>query len=335
MRVIRSLACLTVLCAGIVWGEGAKIAVALAPVDGASESGVVSQIMQAELSQSATLMLVEREQLDKALRELKMDAQGLLNPGTAQKLGAIVGARYFCSSSVSATGGKSLAIGKVVDVETTLTKLAYAPLASKDDAVEAGKALAKQVEGLVAQFEADRAGRVEAVSTTQAKPIPADWKRLTVMVIIRELHVRQPQIIDPAGETEIVKRLLAEKFKVVDSEYVVLMKRGQEQAERFRSLKTCAEYAKDKRVDLLLYGEAISERGASVGDFTGCRGRVELKAIDVKTEEILVSDSAEGGATDLAETVAGKKAIQQAANRLADTFLFAVAEKWNAAHGGK
>ena len=56
---------------------------------------------------------------------------------------------------------------------------------------------------------------------------------------------------------------------------------------------------------------------------------MELKAINVKTDEILVSDSAEGGASDLAETVAGKKAIQQAANRLADTFLFSVAEKWN------
>jgi hypothetical protein len=311
-------------------GAEAKIAVAMAPVDGSGESGVVSQIMQAELSQSATLILVEREQIDKALREMKMDAQGLLNPDTAQKLGAIIGARYFCSSSVSATGNKSLAIVKVVDVETTLTKLAYAQLASKDDAVEAGKALAKQVEGLVAQFEKDRAERIAAPSKAKSKTVPADWKRPTVMVIIPEMHVRQPQLIDPAGETEIVKRLLAEKFKVVDSEYVRLMKNSQVAAKLFGTLKTCTQYAASKKVDLLIYGEAISERGASVGDFTGCRGRVELKAINVKTDEILVSDSAEGGASDLAETVAGKKAIQHAANRLADTFLFAVAEKWNA-----
>lgn len=329
MRVIQSVACMLILCAVASWAEGAKIAVALVPVDGASEAGVVSQIMQAELSQSAMLMLVEREQIDKALREMKMDAQGLLNPDTAQKLGSIIGARYFCGSSVSATGGKSLAIVKVVDVETTLTKLAYAQLPTKDDAIEAGKALAKQVESLVAQFEKDRADRVERVSA-KAKPIPADWKRPTVMVIIPEMHVRQPQLIDPAGETEMVKRLLAEKFKVVDSEYVRMMKSSQSAEKMFSSLKTCTQYAASKKVDLLLYGEAVSERGASVGDFTGCRGRVELKAINVKTDEILVSDSAEGGASDLAETVAGKKAIQQAANRLADTFLFSVAEKWNA-----
>lgn len=329
MRNVLQVVCALVLGAGAVWGEGAKIAVALAPVDGAAESGVVSQIMQAELSQSAKLMLVERAQLDQALREMKMDAQGLLNPAMAQKLGAIIGARYFVGSSVSQTGGKALAIVKVVDIETTLTKLAYAQLPSKDDAVEAGKSLAKQVEGLVAQFEQERAGRAETASQSQAKPIPSDWLRPTVLVIIPEMHVRQPQLIDPAAETEIVKRLLAEKFKVVDSEYVRLMKSGQEAAKQFRTLKTSTQYAAAKKADILLYGEAISERGASLGEFTGCRGRVELKAINVKTDEILVSDSAEGGASDLAETVAGKKAIQQAANRLADTFLFSVAEKWN------
>jgi curli biogenesis system outer membrane secretion channel CsgG len=326
MLMVLSAVCLG---AGLARAE-AKIAVAVAPVDGASEAGVVSQIMQAELSQSATLMLVEREQLDKALREMKLDAQGLADPATAQKLGVIIGARYFCGSSVSRTGGKSLAVVKVVDVETTLTKLAYAQLANPDDAVEAGQSLAKQVERLVAQFEQERAQRPAAAAASKAKPLPADWKRPAVMVIIREMHVRQPQLIDPAGETEIVKRLLADTFKVIDSEYVVMMKRGQEGAVPFRTLKTCTQYAASKKADLLLYGEAISELGASVGDFKGCRGRVELKAVDVKTDEVLVSDSAEGGAADLSETVAGKKAIQQAANRLADTFLYSVAEKWNA-----
>jgi hypothetical protein len=306
-----------------------KVAVAFAPVEASSDAGVISQIMQAELSQSAQLMLVERAQIDKALSEMKLDAQGMLNPATAQKLGSMIGARYFCNSSVSTTGNKSLAIVKVIDVETTLAKLAYAQITNKDDAVESGKALAKQVEALVAQFEKEKASRTETPIVNKAKPIPADWKRPSVMVIIPEMHVRQRELIDPAGETEIVKRLIAAGFKVVDSEYVTLMKRGQEAAQKFSSLKTSTEYAASKNIDILLYGEAISERGASVGDFVGCRGRIELKAIRVKGDEILVSDSSEGGATDLAETIAGKKAIKQAANTLADTFLYHIAEKWN------
>jgi hypothetical protein len=328
-KTVVSLGIVGLVFHGALLAAEPKVAVAFAPVEGSSEAGLVSQIMQAELSQSAQLMLVERTQIDKALRELKLDAQGMLNSSTVQKLGSMIGARYFCNSSVSTTGNKSLAIVKVIDVETTLAKLAYVQIPNKDDAVEAGKALAKQVEGLVAQFEKDRAAPKESVPVAKAKPIPPEWKRPTVMVIIPETHVRQRELIDPAGETEIDKRLIADGFKVVVSEYVTLMKKGQVAVQKFSSLKTSTEYAASKKVDVLLYGEAISEQGASVGDFVGCRGRIELKAIRVKGDEILVSDSAEGGATDLAETIAGKKAIKQAANTLADTFLYNIAEKWN------
>ncbi|OGV68517.1 MAG: hypothetical protein A2283_19865 [Lentisphaerae bacterium RIFOXYA12_FULL_48_11] len=316
----------------------AKVVVALTPLstsDGLNtEQSTVSQIMQAELSQSDNITLVDRDQMNKALNELKLGQQGMLTPESARQLGKIVGARYFCSGNLSKSGDKILAITKVIDIETTLTKLAYANLASKDDAVEAGKSLASQVTKIVSQFETERVecekeSAAEAAKKT-AKEIPADWKRPTVMVIIPEMHIRHPQLIDPAGETEIVKRLLAEKFEVIDSEYVRVMKADAVLGKKlFGSLKTSSKYAADKKADILLYGEAISEQGATLGDFKGCRGRVELKAIKVGGDEILLSDSAEGGATDLAETVAGKKAIQAAANRLADTFLYSLAEKWN------
>jgi hypothetical protein len=310
------------------FANGQKIEIAVAPTEG-GEAGIISQIMQAELSQSERLQLVERAQMDRALSELKLDAQGIANPSSAKKFGEVVGAKYFCGSSVGKMGDKKLAIVKVLDVETTLTKLAYAPLSAEGDAIESGKSLAQQVEKLVLQFEGERAGKTETPVASSAKPIPAEWKRPVVMVIIPEMHVNQQQLIDPAGETEIVKRLLADGFKVIDSEYVTMMKRGQEAAQVFKSQKTCTEYAAKKKVDVLIYGEAISERGTTLGDFVGCRGRIELKAIRVKTDEILVSDSAEGGASDIAGVIAGKKAIKQAANRLADSFLYSLAEKWN------
>jgi len=195
--------------------------------------------------------------------------------------------------------------------------------------VEAGKTLATQTEKIVAQFEKEKSA-AKKHEVKKSKTIPADWARPTVMVIIPEMHVSRPALIDPAGETEIVKRLLEANFKVVDSEYVQLMKTGQLQSNKsFKNLKTCTEYAKQKDVDILLYGEAVSEQAANLGDFTGCRARIELKAINAETDEILLTDSAEGGATDLSEAVAGKKAIRQAAIRLADTFLYNLAEKWN------
>ena len=196
-----------------------------------------------------------------------------------------------------------MATARVVDIESTVTKLVYTFLASKDDAEAAGKALAGQVEAAVAQFEAERAqAAAAALAAPAAKAIPEAWKRPTVMVIIPEMHVRQPQLLDPAAETELVKRLIGQNFKVIDSEYVALMKQDQAAAKRlFGSLKTATQFAKDKKADVLLYGQAVSEYGAGLGEFEGCRGRVELKAIDVRSDAILLADSAEGGATDLAE----------------------------------
>ena len=110
-----------------------------------------------------------------------------------------------------------------------------------------------------------------------------------------------------------------------------MAQRDPNNAERvFANKNTASEYAKLKGVDILIYGEAISELGARLGEFEGCRARVEVKAIKLDGGEIIISDSAYGGATDLAETTAGKKALQIAANKLADTFNYKLAEKWNA-----
>lgn len=300
-----------------------------APENLASEKQLIEEIMQAELSVSDNITLVDRESLRKALREMQMNEQGMLDPASASKLGKIVGAKFFCTGKITQSGSKKMVIVKIIDVETTVTKLSYAILKDKDDAIQTGKTLAQNIEKLIAQYQKDNEARVARVEKKNAKPIPKDWKRPVVMVVIPEMHVRRP-VIDPAAETEIVKNLLKQNFKVIDSEYVKVLKLKPKQAkELFGSASTSSDYAKKKGADVLIYGEAISEQGARLGEFEGCRARVELKAVDASTGEILLSDSAYAGATDLAETVAGKKAIQKAADKLAGPFIYALAEKWN------
>ena len=296
----------------------------------AKEEQIISDIMQAELSVSENITLVDRENLSKALKELQLAQQGMISPESAKKLGKIVGAKFFCSGKITKSGDKTMAIVKIVDIETTVTKLAYTTLKSEEDAIEAGKSLAGNIEKLIANFTDEKSAMAKKIAEeNQVKAIPEEWKRPVVMVIIPEMHVNQ-RVIDPAAETELIKRLIADKFKVINSEYVTMMRNDPSNAEKtFSSKKTAAEFAATKGVDILIYGEAISELGARLGEFEGCRARVEVKAIKVADGEILLSDSAYGGATDLAETTAGKKALQKAANKLADTFDYKLAEKWN------
>lgn len=311
-----------------------KVVVAMNPLSTSpgleSERDAVSDILQAQLSRSTGILLVDREQMHKVLEELKLGEQGMLTPESARQLGDIVGARYFCSGTLTRNGVKIMVTVKVIDVQTTLTKLSCAFLNEAGDAEAAGTQLAEGIRALIAEFESDRVAREQALTASAAKPIPAFWKRPSVMVIIREMHVRQPVLIDPAAETEFVKRLLAERFPVIDSEFVTVMRRDELRARSILSdLHTAAAYAAERKADILLYGEAVSEEGGTLGEFEGCRARVELKAIATASEQILVADSAYGGATDLAGTVAGKKAIQQAANKLADTFLYSLCLSWN------
>lgn len=328
---------LSILFASLLSGtvNAEKVVVALSPLQwqgkDSSRAAQISAVMQAELSGSDHIRLVERETLDSILGEMKLGAQGLVAPDAAAKLGSVAGAQYICSVNLIVSQDQIMAVVKGIQIESTLSRMKYAYVAQSIDSVEFGKTLAANVEALISEFNSDssvRGGTDEA--STAKKVMPADWKRPSVMVLIPEMHVRQPELIDPAAETEIVKRLIADGFRVINSEYIVLAKADPKEAKRmFGSLKTSADHAAKKGADILIYGEAISERGAVLGDFEGCRGRVELKAIHTGTDEILVSDSTESGATDLSETIAGKKAIRQAATQLADTFLYQLAERWN------
>lgn len=328
------VASIFLLCSLLHASADERPVVAITPLgfqDDAKLREAIMMVMQAELSQSDSLTVVDRQQMDGTLGELKLAQQGVLGSDTMTSVGRMVGARYFVGGELIKLDDVPTVVVKVTEIETTLVRMGYATVEGSGTAATA-EHLARVIESLVAKAEESRNARLaaQASATKGPKPIPAEWKRPSVMVIIQEMHVQQSALIDPAGETEIVKRLLAEGFRVADSEYVSLMKEDQAKGRRlFGSLKTASDYAASKGVDVLLYGEAISERGAMLGDFEGCRGRIELKAISTATQEILLTDSSEGGATDLSESVAGKKAIQQAANRLADTFLFGLADRWN------
>jgi hypothetical protein len=287
--------------------------------------------MQAELSVSENITLVNRANLETALKELQLADQGMISPESAKKLGKIVGAKYFCSGKIMKSGARTMAIVKIVDVETTVTKLAYATLKSKDDAIEAGKSLATNIENLIANFTKEKTAIAKKLAETKkVKSIPSNWKRPVVMVVIPEMHVNRRILLDPAAETELIKRFISDKFKVLNSEYALMMKNDPSNAQKlFNSKKTLSEFAAKKGADILIYGEAVSELGARIGEFEGCRARVEVKAIKTDTGEILLADSAYAGATDLSETTAGKKAIQKAANKLAGTLNYMLAEKWN------
>jgi hypothetical protein len=74
-------------------------------------------------------------------------------------------------------------------------------------------------------------------------------------------------------------------------------------------------------VDVLIEGEGFSEFGLRRGNLVSVKARVEIKAIDRKSGEVLAIDRETAVEVDLTEQIAGKKALQNAAARIAERLL--------------
>ena len=98
---------------------GAKTPVAMSPLGAtdkfAKERELVEEIMQAELSASEEISLVDRNNIRDALKEIQMGEQGMLSPDTAGKIGKIVGAKYFCTGKISESGKTGMMMPKPIE----------------------------------------------------------------------------------------------------------------------------------------------------------------------------------------------------------------------------
>ncbi len=104
---------------------------------------------------------------------------------------------------------------------------------------------------------------------------------------IPEQHIGRP-IVDPAAQTEMKLVLQEVGFTVLDS----------------------SETA--KRPDVQITGEAFSEMGMRKGNLVSGLARVEIKAVNAKTGDLIAVDRQRGVAVDLGENVAAKEALQNA-----------------------
>lgn len=151
-----------------------------------------------------------------------------------------------------------------------------------------------------------------------------------IMVVIPEYHIRKT-IPDPSGETEIIKKLLEKGFKVVDQSQVSKIRYNEQiKAGIEGDAKLAAKIGLEYGAEIIIIGEAFSESaGRVVSGFTTCRARVEARAIRTDTAEILAADGKHATDLDIAEAIAGKKALQKAGSELATYFIDQILSKWS------
>ena len=165
------------------------------------------------------------------------------------------------------------------------------------DITDLSAELAKKIAADVTQKGDTLVAKVETYEDRVAKIKKelGDKKLPVVSVKIAEQHFGQ-HVIDPAAQTELSLILQQCGFTVVD------------------------ELSTNKPA-IEITGEAFSEFGMRKGNLQSCRARIEIKARDVASGNIISVDRQTSVAVDLAEHIAAKTALENGAGELAERLI--------------
>lgn len=254
-------------------------------------------LINANLSAEPQIITVERAELEKVLGEQELGLSGTVNPESAAKIGQLTGAKVLVTGRVFKADDQTLIVAKVIG---TVTSRVYGEMVQGGPSaklVDLSADLAKKIaadvtaksDTLVAKVET-RDERIAKIKLALAgKKLPA------VSVKISEQHFGRP-VIDPAAQTELSLILQQCGFTVVDGNST-------------------------NKPAIEITGDAFSAYGMQKGNLISCKSRVELKARDVASGNLLVVDRQTSVGVDIAEQTAAKTALENAADMLAERVL--------------
>ncbi|MBN1909467.1 MAG: hypothetical protein JW818_07000 [Pirellulales bacterium] len=277
----------------------------------------IAEAIGAMLGDAKGIKLVDRQSLAKTLQEQELNMTGLVDSSQAVKVGNLVGAKIVVTGRAFKLGSKIYITAKLVGTETSLTEGVLVKGDASDDlgelAVTLADKLSDKLKKVGPKLVATDKGPVDLVGPF--KRALAGRKLPVVAVIIREQHHASPRVrqpIDPAVETEIKKMLIQCGFKVQDVPENELTDFA-----RYQTMKDPDSWPRSlEKVDMLIAGEAFSEFASRIGNIVNCASRAEINVIRRKDGKVVLSDRVTTRASDLSENIAGKKALQDAGQKL-------------------
>jgi hypothetical protein len=311
-QTLRVLGVLLVSCgiASATFAEGnsdtgkisAKIADAVYPVaifDFAERNSSVrglgkqiSDLLFAGLAENPNLWLVERTEMKKILDESELNLSGMVGASQAIKIGHLTGAKIIVTGSVFKVAGKTYLVAKIIGTETS--RVLGKSVKGNERIDKLAEKLAKAVSGVITEKADKLVAKVRTKKDIVAdiKKAIGDKKKPKVYISVTERHIGQTSI-DPAAQIELQSICKELGFTVTENE---------------------------DDAEVLIKGEGFAEFATRRGNLVSVKVRLEVKALD-KNGAVLAVDRQTDVQVGLAERVAGKQALQNAAAKIAERLL--------------
>jgi TolB-like protein len=116
---------------------------------------MIGEMFTTEIVESRAFRIVEREQLEKVLKELKVAQSGIVDTTQAQKVGKMVGAAVIVTGSVMKVGDRLRIDSRIIEVETGVIVSADSRLCTMD-LDDLTRAVAQMTGDLAKKFYRDK-----------------------------------------------------------------------------------------------------------------------------------------------------------------------------------
>ena len=271
---------------------------------------------------------------------------------TKASIGKTLGARILVAGKLMKLDNDWTVTARLMDTETSELKAIRVTGSASDGIAKLASATGDAIAQKLASSPLQHAGANDSLepeieklrASLAGKALPR------VAVHIPETHIGA-RVPDPAGENEIERVLAEVGFPIADTS--TFMKREESSswlnifwgaAQQRQGTEVAvnsgfhgrgdAMYNKNidklkQNADILVVVEAFSESAGQQYGFNSCKCRIEVKALDTKTETIALASSQHAVAADTAEFVAGKQALKNAGGQLGLDLARRLAEYWD------
>ncbi|MFN6162805.1 MAG: CsgG/HfaB family protein [Planctomycetota bacterium] len=298
VRALAAFAIIVILHVESVWAQSLFVPLAILPFHGRPSinsdaaadkeiAATVTELLTIKMLASERVMLVERQEIERILDELKLSRAGVVDPAEATQVGRLTGAKLLISGSVVRIKDDLYLIAKVMGTETSrligasVKGTANSKLEDLVEklAAELDNALSKKMESLLPKVESESDWVAKVKSTLKDRELPT----------VRVKMVSENGKLDLAAVTELNRLLKEVGFEILSG---------------------------DHAPDLEITGEAKSEFAYRRGDWVATRCRIDLQVQSPADGKIRVSDSESFMVFDISEQTAGRDGIEGAVRRI-------------------